>query len=627
MAWSGLTARGITPKEVANGNLAGVHYRDIIFHRQCLRLYRDSIQLHQVNELATDVDTDANKLIYSVVNNTDFKFKGHKLKLLKKLDADGRRTSVNLTINVTDNVNSSIHSTPCTSTSTIRIKIENINDNPPVINTESCNKHILQNFTGSLCNISATDVDDIKGAFTFFFTHTYGHFIVDFQTGEVQVGNGNLVANTTYNITVTVSDHGSPPLISMADFSVTIDISNHYPPVFSNSSVTVNIKENSGISFPVYTMTATDRDNGKEGIIKYTIVQGNTDAFSINESTGEIKLKTVLKCDPTEYVLKIKASDQGFDPKSATGTLTIKVENVNDNPVFENTNYGICVNPPLEANLTIAKIIAKDPDYQCTKNNSDTIIKYTLLNHNDILNINRRGEIYTLKNLTHPFHGGEINLTVEIRDYYGGKAYTTLKISPGSNRDPIIRPKVAEINIKENDTGIITKINVTGRGGIITYKIVKSSMVSGFFSINNSTGELSLLRPLDREQYDRVSLIVEAYNQTCNCSCTSQVIIHIENVNDNLPFFIGTPYKISIEEGKSKQCIQKISASDKDVKDKLEITIIPSNWSDHFNLTPSTTNEKCLNLWKEIDAEKIPPEILLGRKIFKMLCEESDKKM
>lgn len=49
MAWSGLTARGITPKEVANGNLAGVHYRDIIFHRQCLRLYRDSIQLHQVN--------------------------------------------------------------------------------------------------------------------------------------------------------------------------------------------------------------------------------------------------------------------------------------------------------------------------------------------------------------------------------------------------------------------------------------------------------------------------------------------------------------------------------------------------------------------------------------------------
>ena len=48
-----------------------------------------------------------------------------------------------------------------------------------------------------------------------------------------------------------------------------------------------------------------------------------------------------------------------------------------------------------------------------------------------------------------------------------------------------------------------------------------------------------------------------------------QVIIHIEDVNDNLPFFIGTPYKISIEEGKSKKCIQKIYASDKDVKDKV----------------------------------------------------------
>ena len=132
------------------------------------------------------MDTDANKLVYSVVNNTNFKFEGHKLKLLNELDTDGMRTSVNLTITVNDN--SSIHSTPCTNTSTIRIKIENINDNPPVINAASCNKHILQNFTGSLCNISATDadVDDIKGAFTFFFNHTYGHFIVDFQLEKLK---------------------------------------------------------------------------------------------------------------------------------------------------------------------------------------------------------------------------------------------------------------------------------------------------------------------------------------------------------------------------------------------------------------------------------------------------------
>ena len=48
-----------------------------------------------------------------------------------------------------------------------------------------------------------------------------------------------------------------------------------------------------------------------------------------------------------------------------------------------------------------------------------------------------------------------------------------------------------------------------------------------------------------------------------------QVIIHIEDVNDNLPYFIGTPYKVSIEEEKSKQCIQKISVHDKDENDKV----------------------------------------------------------
>ena len=130
------------------------------------------------------MDTDANKLVYSVVNNKDFKFEGHKLKLLNKLDADGMRTSVNLTIKVNDNSSQSIS---CNGTSTIQIEIENINDNPPVINAAGCNKHILQNFTGSLCNISVTDADDddIEGVI-FFLTQTYGHFIVDFQLEKLK---------------------------------------------------------------------------------------------------------------------------------------------------------------------------------------------------------------------------------------------------------------------------------------------------------------------------------------------------------------------------------------------------------------------------------------------------------
>ena len=64
-------------------------------------------------------------------------------------------------------------------------------------------------------------------------------------------------------------------------------------------------------------------------------------------------------------------------------------------------------------------------------------------------------------------------------------------------------------------------------------------------------------------------LLLGSYNTFVKFELQFQVIIHIEDVNDNLPYFIGTPYKVSIEEEKSKQCIQKISVHDEDEKDKV----------------------------------------------------------
>ena len=70
-------------------------------------------------------------------------------------------------------------------------------------------------------------------------------------------------------------------------------------------------------------MNASDKDEGKNAEITYSIEDS---AFSINESTGKIKLKKALTCcDQSSYELIVTATDKGSPSLSGNATLKVQI--------------------------------------------------------------------------------------------------------------------------------------------------------------------------------------------------------------------------------------------------------------------------------------------------------------
>ena len=111
------------------------------------------------------------------------------------------------------------------------------------------------------------------------------------------------------------------------------------PPVFSQNSYTFSLDENEdGSSIPVFLgrVSATDDDNDK---ITHSITQGNTNKFSINSSTGELKYVGSGEDYETliTYTLGVGVSD-GIT--NTTVNVIINIRNLNDNyPEFNESSY------------------------------------------------------------------------------------------------------------------------------------------------------------------------------------------------------------------------------------------------------------------------------------------------
>lgn len=431
------------------------------------------------------MDTPSENLVYKVINNSKFEFNGSKLRLLQGLDVDGdgQPSLINLTVSVTDN--STNHN--CSATSIVQIKVENVNDNFPRIDTQSCPETISQNFSGALCSVTASDDDLHSYNFTFFLTRSYGIFTIDDSTGNISVPESHtLKANVTYNVSVVVSDHGSPPKMNHSVIEIFVNASNHFCPEFLNASVTVDILDT---SYPksVWNMTATDRDSGPEGEIRYKIIKGDGDLFKINPVTGEIILKKSLNCNHpnTKYILSVKAQDQGFSRMSTTGNVTIRVTNINEKPKIKNINYELCVNLPLMANTTIARVIAEDPYSVCMGNKFDQTLVYTLTDSKGLFHMDN-GVISTVESITN----GTLNYTLEVTVTNEQRLNDTkpFPISSGKKGEPVFKSSVIEKSIDENtksSTSILT-MEATGNPNI-SYSIKSVSSQHDAFKINNTT--------------------------------------------------------------------------------------------------------------------------------------------
>lgn len=158
----------------------------------------------------------------------------------------------------------------------------------------------------------------------------------------------------SYELRVTATDAGTPPLRAESAFVLQVTDINDNPPLFDTQEYEQTVAE---VVYPgsfVLQVTARDKDHGPNGEVHYSILHTlhtHSHWFAIDPATGIVTTASVLdyETDPQPR-LTVVARDRGKPSLSSTAVVHVTLQDVNDNePIFESNFYNISLkeNVPL----------------------------------------------------------------------------------------------------------------------------------------------------------------------------------------------------------------------------------------------------------------------------------------
>jgi protocadherin gamma subfamily A len=141
-----------------------------------------------------------------------------------------------------------------------------------------------------------------------------------------------------YDITVTVTDSGTPPLSTENHISLKVADINDNPPVFSHASYSTSILENNPRGVSIFCVTAHDTDSGDNALVTYSLAEYTfqeallSSYVSINSDTGVLyALQSFDYEQVRDLQLLVTARDSGNPPLSTNVSLSLFVQDQNDN--------------------------------------------------------------------------------------------------------------------------------------------------------------------------------------------------------------------------------------------------------------------------------------------------------
>lgn len=196
-----------------------------------------------------------------------------------------------------------------------------------------------------------------------------GVFTIDPSTGVISVNNQTLLAQNValnfenqpqFSLTVRVVDRGD--LSTSANSTVVINLSNvnETPPSFTDTTFT--IAENRPLNTLVGKVTAAVGEIGNS-IIGYQITAGNTNGAFAIDNLGNITVANPAMINyetNQQFVLTVKATDNGSPALIATATVTINITNLNEQIVMLDQSFTVNENTP--NGIVVGQIITSDPD-------------------------------------------------------------------------------------------------------------------------------------------------------------------------------------------------------------------------------------------------------------------------
>ncbi|XP_029439955.1 protocadherin gamma-A4-like [Rhinatrema bivittatum] len=141
-----------------------------------------------------------------------------------------------------------------------------------------------------------------------------------------------------YNITITATDNGFPPLTTTKTILLIISDINDNPPMFDQMSYTGYIMENNSPGILISSVKATDPDLAQNAKLSYSIIESHihesllSSYISINSDTGFLYAMRSFNYEEfKEFQIKVKAEDGGRPSLSSNATVVFFIQDQNDN--------------------------------------------------------------------------------------------------------------------------------------------------------------------------------------------------------------------------------------------------------------------------------------------------------
>ncbi|KAI5639888.1 cadherin domain-containing protein [Phthorimaea operculella] len=432
-------------------------------------------------------------------------------------------------------------------------------------------------------------------------------FVIDSKTGVISVANGSSLdpdrtnpKSNKYTLTVVALDGGigDQQLSAAVLVNITIVDVNNKPPVFVEPG-TITVKENTQVGTEIFRAQAYDPDD--QPVLRYSIDKAasvardedgipvpeseydHTALWDLNSVDGTLRIVRLLdreKIETIKLVLTVEdmAAIDGGPPQTASATLTINVEDENDNnPRFRKPFYKTSIPENSKNGANIATVIADDADKNRT-------MSYYLEGPEDLLSMvhldRATGEVVVGNRIDHELYPW-INLTVKAVDSGVPPRYSVvdlfIQVLDENDNNPVFDTAAFEYRVREDVepgttiTTIFAKDADSGEYGKITYLLDRIS-TQGKFLINAETGALTVSDWLDRETTPTYNLVVEAWDNYQfgylsgeSRNAFKQIVVHIEDVNDNPPILhLPTDCTTISEFHNHREAIVAVSATDAD---------------------------------------------------------------
>ncbi|XP_069892329.1 protocadherin gamma-B6 isoform X3 [Dipodomys merriami] len=180
-----------------------------------------------------------------------------------------------------------------------------------------------------------------------------------------------------YNLTITATDGGKPPLSSKTYINLHVTDVNDNSPVFNQASYLVHVAENNPPGASIAQVSASDPDLGPNGQVSYSILASDLEPgalssyVSVSAHSGVVFAQRAFDHEQLRsFQLTVQARDQGSPPLRANASLRVLVGDRNDNaprvlyPALEPDGSALFDMVPraAEPGYLVTKVVAVDAD-------------------------------------------------------------------------------------------------------------------------------------------------------------------------------------------------------------------------------------------------------------------------